>query len=129
MLVIYLISKTFLKSISPLFTFTSVLQGLLKKQKHAARTTFHANRLDHARPLLKEIKALNVFQISLIQILKFMHKTKYGKSPRVFLLKFREVDHQHPTRFSQNSFCYKRSPCKTTSFAITSVVQPFGTVS
>ena len=110
-------------------TFKNKLQGILKKQKHAGQITFHANRLDHAKPLLKEMKALNVYQISLIQALKFMHKTKYGKNPRVFLLKFREVDHQYPTRFSQNSFCYKRSPCKTTSFAITSVVQPFGTVS
>ena len=57
-----------------------------------------------------------------------MHKTKYGKNPRIFLPKFCEVDHQYPTRFS-NSFCYKRSACKTTSFAITSVVQPFGTAS
>ena len=58
-------------------------------------------------------------QINLIQTLKFMHKTKYGKNPRIFLPKFREVDHQYPTRFSKNSFCYKRSACKTTSFAIT----------
>ena len=65
------------------------------------------------------MKALNVYQINLIQTLKFMHKTKYGKNPRIFLPKFREVDHQYPTRFSQNSFCYKRSACKTTSFAIT----------
>ena len=34
-------------------TFKTKLQGILKKQKHAARITFHANRLDHARPLLK----------------------------------------------------------------------------
>ena len=54
-----------------------------------------------------------------MQTLKFMHKTKYGINPRIFLLKFREVDHQHQTRFSQNSFYYKRSACKTTSFAIT----------
>ena len=48
-----------------------------------------------------------------------MCKTKYAKNPRIFLPEFREVDHQNPTRFSQNSFCYKRSACKTTSSAIT----------
>ena len=58
-------------------TFKTKLQGILKKQKHAARITFHANRLDHASPLLKEMKALNVYQINLIQTLKFMRKTKY----------------------------------------------------
>ena len=100
-------------------TFKTKLQGTLKKQKHAARITFHANSFDHSRPLLKKIKALNVYQINLIQTLKFMHKTKHRINPRIFLPKFREVDHQYPTRFSQNSFYYKRSACKTTSFAIT----------
>ena len=79
----------------------------------------HIEVLDHARPLLKEMNALNVYQINLIQTLKIMHKTKYGKNSRIFLPKFREVDHQYPTRVPQNSFCYKRSACKTTSFAIT----------
>ena len=102
-------------------TFKTKLQGILKKQKHAARITFHANRFDHShsRPLFKEMKALNVYQINLIQTLKFMHKTKYGINPQIFLPKFCEVDHQYPTRFSQNSFSYKRSACKATSFAIT----------
>ena len=48
-----------------------------------------------------------------------MHKTKYGTNPRIFLPKFCEVDCQYPKRFSQNSFYYKRSACKTTSFAVT----------
>ena len=99
-------------------TFKTKLQGILKKQKHAARITFHANRFDYSRPLLKEMKALNVYQINLIQTLKFMDITKYGINPRIFLPKFREVYHQYPTRFSQNSFYYKRSGFKTTSFAI-----------
>ena len=64
------------------------------------------------------MKGLNVYQINLIQTLKVMHKTKYEKNPQIFLPKFREVDHQYPIRFS-NSFCDKRSACKTTSFAIT----------
>ena len=99
--------------------FKTILQGILKKQKHAARITFHANIFDHSRPLLKEMKALNVYQINLIQTLKFMHKTKYGINPPVFLPKSPEVDHQYPRIFSQNSFYYKRSACKTTSLAIT----------
>ena len=100
-------------------TFKTKLQGILKKQKHAPQIIFHANRLDHRKPLLKEMKALNVYQINVIQRLKFMHKTKYGTNLRIFLPKFREVDHQYPTRYFQNSFHYKRSACKTTSFAIT----------
>ena len=100
-------------------TFKTKLQGILKEQKHTVRITSHANRFDHSRPLLKEMKALNVYQINLVQTLKFMHKTKYGINPRISLSKFREVDHQYSTRFYRNSFYYKRSACKTTSFAIT----------
>ena len=66
-------------------TFKTKLQGILKKQKHAARITFHANRFDHSRLLLKEMKALNVYQINLIQTLKSMHKTKCGTNLRIFL--------------------------------------------
>ena len=100
-------------------TFKTKLQGILKKQKHAVRITFHPNRFDHSRPLLKEMKALNVYQINLNQTLKFMHKTKYGINPGIFLPKFLEIDHQYRARFSLNSFYYKGSACKITSFAIT----------
>ena len=100
-------------------TFKTKLQRIIKKQKHAARITFHANRFDHSRPLLKEMKTLNIYQINIIQTLKFIHKTKYRINPRSFLPKFCEVDLQYPKRFSQNSFYYKKSACKTISFAIT----------
>ena len=53
-----------------------------------------------------------------------MRKTKYRINPGVFLPKFREVDHQYPTRFSQNSLYYKRYACKATSFAITNLRGP-----
>ena len=39
-------------------TFKTKLRGILEKQKHAARTIFYANRFDHSRTLLKEMKAL-----------------------------------------------------------------------
>ena len=65
------------------------------------------------------MKALNVYRINIIQNLKFMHKTKYGINPRIFLHKFREEDHQYPRRYSQNSFYFKKFACTTTNFAIT----------
>ena len=58
------------------------------KQKHAARITFHANKFKHSRPLLKEMKALNVFQIKIIQTLNFMQETKYQINPRVSFINF-----------------------------------------
>ena len=45
-------------------SFKTNLQEILKKQKHAGRIIFHANRFDHLRPLSKEMKALNFFQIT-----------------------------------------------------------------
>ena len=99
-------------------TFKTKLYEILKKQKHSSQTTCHGNRLDHSRPLLKEMKALNIYQINLIQTLKFMHQTKYGINRHIFLSKFDEVDYQYPTRFFKNSFYYKRSACKTKSFAM-----------
>ena len=54
---------------------------------------------------------------------------KYVINPRIFLPKFRDVNHQHPTRFSKNSSHYKKSASKTTSFAVTPMTQLFGTVS
>ena len=67
-------------------SFKTKPQGILKKQKHAARITFPANRSDHSRPLLKEMKALNFYQINLIQTLKFMHKTTLICSFFVYLV-------------------------------------------
>ena len=76
-LVIYLTSKTFWKSISPSLTFRSVmlilhglvllilhglvLQGIVGTQRHATQTTFHKNRFNHSRPLLKEDKRFKCF--------------------------------------------------------------------
>ena len=53
------------------------------------------------------MKVLNVYQINLIQTLKFMHKTKYGINPRIFLTKVREIDYQYPTRFPKTASIVK----------------------
>ena len=58
-------------------TFKTKLKGILKKQKHGVRIPFHANRSDCSRPLLKVMKALNIYEINLIQTLKLMRKTKH----------------------------------------------------
>ena len=46
------------------------------KQKQAVRTIFHKDRLTHSRPLLKNLKALNVYQINLYQVSSFMYQVK-----------------------------------------------------
>ena len=69
-------------------TFKTKLLGILKKQKHAAQITFHANRLDHMRPLLIEMKALNIYQINLIQTLKLCTKLNMKQIHEFFSLYF-----------------------------------------
>ena len=69
--------------------------------------------------LLRSVFLKNVYHINIVQTLKFMHKTKSRINPRVFLQTFRSVDHHYSIRFCQHSFYYKKSACKTTSFAIT----------
>ena len=58
-----------------------------------------------------------LYQIILIQTLKFTHKNIHGVNPPIFLPKFRKVDHQYLTRFSKSSVYYKKSTYKTTTFA------------
>ena len=42
----------------------------------AARIIFNQDRFTHARPLLKTLNTLNVYQINILQVLLFMHKIK-----------------------------------------------------
>ena len=94
------------------------LKNLFIKQKHAVRTVFRANRFTHSKPLFRQMKVLNVYQINIMQILKFMHSIKLSTNPRVFSNQFQEVDHKYPTRSSWNNFYYGNTTLKSTSFSI-----------
>ena len=83
------------------------LKKILLKQKHAVRIVFHEDRLTHARPLLKSLNALNVYQVNLYQICLFMYQVKNGTIPKNFNNNFSTVDHSYPTRFALNSFYHE----------------------
>ena len=78
------------------------LKKLFGKQNQAA--IFNQDRFTHARPLLKTLNALNVYQISLLQVLLFMHKIKPNSSPRIFLHQFQTVNHKYAAWYSKNNF-------------------------
>ena len=78
------------------------LKKLFGKQKQAACIILNQDRFTHARPLLKTLNALNVYQINLLQVLLFMHKIKTNSSPRMFLHQFQTIN--HATRYSRNNF-------------------------
>ena len=46
------------------------------KQKHATRIIYHENKYAHSKHLMKDIKALNVYQINILGVLKIVHKAK-----------------------------------------------------
>ena len=93
-------------------TYQTHLNSLHLRQKHAVRIVFHKDRLEHSRPLMKEIKALNIFQLNLYQVLFFMYKVKYGVVPGILQREFSPVNHIYRTRNSLNNFqlLYSRAP-------------------
>ena len=80
------------------------LKKLFGKQKQAARIIFNPDRFTNARPLLKTLNALNVYQINLLQVLLFKHKIKTNSSTRISLHQFQTINHKYATRYSGNNF-------------------------
>ena len=99
-------------------THQTKLKKIYSCQKKASRIIFHADRYAHAKPLLRDMNALNVYQINIYQHLILMYKTNIGTAPVIFLNKFSKVFHRYPTS-SINSINYKipKSATKHTDFA------------
>ena len=81
---------------------------------------YNKDKFKHSEPLMRDMNSLNVYQISIFQILKFMYKSKHNLKPRVFDNTFTEIYHGYPTRFSRSNFKLPKTITKTTSFAISS---------
>ena len=80
------------------------LKKLYSKQKHACRIIFGEDRYNSVRHRLKEIGALDIFQLNVYQVLIFMFKVKSSTSPIIFSSQFNEIDHRYKTRYSHDSF-------------------------
>ena len=65
-------------------THFTKLKTISYKQKQATRIVFNEDRLCHSRPLLRELNTLNIYQINLFQVLKFMHRFTIDDLPKVF---------------------------------------------
>ena len=67
-------------------TSKSKLERLYRCQKHVARVIYHKGRYryTHASPLLNDMKALNVFQLNIFNILCFMYKFKQNLNYPIF---------------------------------------------
>ena len=78
------------------------------------------NRDKFTNPLKRDMNALNVCQLNIFQVLKFIYKAKHNLNPRVFDNTFTEIRHRYPTRFSRSNFKQPKIITKATSFAISS---------
>ena len=65
-------------------TYKSKLKTILRRQKHASRIVYFKDKYTHARPLMIEMNALNIYQMNIYQTLLFMHKVKSNNIHDVF---------------------------------------------
>ena len=101
-------------------TCKTKLVKLYNKQKHASRIMYNKDKYTHAKPLMKSLNALNIFQINIYQILVLMFKSQHNLSPIVFQNMFEKVNHKYPTKFADKNFVIPRKTLKSSTFSISS---------
>ena len=62
--------------------------------------TRHLYKYTQARPLMKTLNAINIYQINIFQTLVFMVKLKNNMAPKVFHNQFKSIQHEYPTKYS-----------------------------
>ena len=70
------------------------------------------------QPLLKNLNALNVYQINLFQGLNFMHRIKMGNIPEVFHETIKKLNHKYPTTFSNLIYSINKYSLKSTKYSV-----------
>ena len=74
-------------------TYKTHLKTLSNIQKKASRIIMNKDMFTEARPLMKDLSILNVYQINLFQIMQFMFKLKNEKISQVFKTQFFKIQH------------------------------------
>ena len=64
------------------------------------------------------MNALNVYQLNIFQILRFMHKQKPNENPKIFVNSFNKIEHKYPARYYRNNYKQPKPKTRNTSFAI-----------
>ena len=67
---------------------------------------------------MQKVNALDVYQINIFQFLRFMHKHKLNKNPKIFVNSFNKIEHKYPTRYSGNIYKQPKLKSRNTGFAI-----------
>ena len=95
------------------------MKKIFTYQKKAARVIFFADRLAHAKPLMLDMNALNVYQINIYKKFILLYKGHTGTTPSIFFNKFSKINHNYPTSFkNSNNYTIPKLTMKLTNFAI-----------
>ena len=95
------------------------LKVLFRRQKHASRIIYFKDKLTHARPLMKSLNALNIFQLNIYQILLFMHKVKNNNIISLFKNSFSKTWNKYNTKATNTTFSKPFSKTKRGQYNIT----------
>ena len=74
--------------------------------------------MTHARPLLKQLNIINIYQLNIYQTLTLMFKTNQRLTPNIFFDKFKTINHSYPTTYSTNNFTVPKQQLKISNFFI-----------
>ena len=100
-------------------TNKSKLNTLHRRQKHASRIIYFKDKNTHAKPLLKKLNALNIYQLNVYQVLLFMHKVKNNSIPNVFKNAFIINSNKYNTTNANTTFYKPFFKTKCSQFSIT----------
>ena len=100
-------------------TNKSKLNTLHRRQKHASRIIYFKDKNTHAKPLLKKLNALNIYQLNVYQVLLFMHKVKNNSIPNVFKNAFIINSNKYNTKNANTTFYKPFFKTKCSQFSIT----------
>ena len=88
------------------------------QQKRKQQIVFNNHILNHSRPLLRSLNALNVCQINLYQHLNLMCKFNNKQIPRIFYDLVEKPVHQYSTQFAKTNFSLKKFSLNTAKYPI-----------
>ena len=99
-------------------TSETKLTRIFNRQKHAFRIIYSRSIYVHSKPLMQKMNALNIYQINIFQILRFMHKHKLNENPKIFVNSSNKLEYKYPRRYSRNNYKQPKLKTRNTSFAI-----------
>jgi hypothetical protein len=86
-------------------TQTTKLKKILSVQKHACRIIYGKKRREHTKPLMRDMKMMNIYEINIYQHLIFMYKFTNNLTPVNFNCKFKKnINEKYFLRTNQSKF-------------------------